>query len=200
MSMERWWNDPDGKPEVLELAYRRSHGERPATNHLNHGIAITFQFWLKLDDKSGNITSRSVCCIKSSGLLSGVVFWYMTNVSGSLVFPVFLKTLKMGQTSDPETLVIYQKTTPGNNPEDFMQHYDHGGSLQSQDLYAFVSPSWEQLAEFLSEWEIFAAKVVTCPVYYICILWFVSRLNKDLVVLGYGVVPLDKWLLVFVGT
>jgi hypothetical protein len=37
----------------------------------------------------------------------------------------------MGQTSDPETLVIHQKTTPNNNPEDFMQHYDHGGSLQS---------------------------------------------------------------------
>ena len=32
----------------------------------------------------------------------------------------------MGQTSDPETLVIHQKMTPGNNPE----HYDHGGSLQ----------------------------------------------------------------------
>jgi hypothetical protein len=25
----------------------------------------------------------------------------------------------MGQTSDPETLVIHQKMTPGNNPEDF---------------------------------------------------------------------------------
>jgi hypothetical protein len=28
----------------------------------------------------------------------------------------------MGQTSDPETLVIHQETTPGNNPEDFKQH------------------------------------------------------------------------------
>jgi hypothetical protein len=27
----------------------------------------------------------------------------------------------MGQTSDPETLVLHQKPTPGNNPEDFMQ-------------------------------------------------------------------------------
>jgi hypothetical protein len=27
----------------------------------------------------------------------------------------------MGQTSDPETLVIHQKVTPGNNPEDFKQ-------------------------------------------------------------------------------
>jgi hypothetical protein len=36
----------------------------------------------------------------------------------------------MGQTSDPEKLVIHQKMTPGNNPEDFKQHYDHGGSLQ----------------------------------------------------------------------
>jgi hypothetical protein len=34
---------------------------------------------------------------------------------------LFLKTLKMGQTSGPETLVIHQKTTPGKNPEDFMQ-------------------------------------------------------------------------------
>jgi hypothetical protein len=28
----------------------------------------------------------------------------------------------MGQTSDPETLVIHQKITPGKNPEDFKQH------------------------------------------------------------------------------
>jgi hypothetical protein len=33
-------------------------------------------------------------------------------------------------TSDPETLVMHQKMTLGNNPEDFKQHYDHGGSLQ----------------------------------------------------------------------
>jgi hypothetical protein len=58
----------------------------------------------------------------------------MTNVSGSL----FPKTLKMGQTSDPETLVIHQKITPGNNPEDFKQHYDHGGSLQLQPLTLYV--------------------------------------------------------------
>jgi hypothetical protein len=30
--------------------------------------------------------------------------------------------MKMGQTSDPETLVIHQKMTPGNNPEDFKPH------------------------------------------------------------------------------
>jgi hypothetical protein len=42
------------------------------------------------------------------------------------------ETLKMGQTSSPETLVSYQKTTPGKNPKDFTQHYDRGGSLQSQ--------------------------------------------------------------------
>jgi hypothetical protein len=36
----------------------------------------------------------------------------------------------MGKTSDPETLVINQKMTPGNNPENFKQHYDHGGSFQ----------------------------------------------------------------------
>jgi hypothetical protein len=40
------------------------------------------------------------------------------------------KTLKIGQTSDPETLVIHQKLTPGNNPKNFKQYYDHGGSLQ----------------------------------------------------------------------
>jgi hypothetical protein len=39
-------------------------------------------------------------------------------------------TLKMGQTSDPETLVIHRKLTPGNNLKTFKQHYDHGGSLQ----------------------------------------------------------------------
>jgi hypothetical protein len=43
---------------------------------------------------------------------------------------LFPKTLKMEQTSDPRTLVIHQKVTPGNNPEDIKQHYDHGGSLQ----------------------------------------------------------------------
>jgi hypothetical protein len=40
------------------------------------------------------------------------------------------KTLKMGQTSVPETLVIHQKLMPGYNPKTFKQHYDHGGSLQ----------------------------------------------------------------------
>jgi hypothetical protein len=29
----------------------------------------------------------------------------------------------MGQTSDPETFVIHQETTPGNNPEDFKQNF-----------------------------------------------------------------------------
>jgi hypothetical protein len=30
-------------------------------------------------------------------------------------------TLKMGRTSDPETLVKHRKMTPVNNPEDFKQ-------------------------------------------------------------------------------
>jgi hypothetical protein len=34
---------------------------------------------------------------------------------------LWVVTLKMGQTSDPETLVVHQKTTPCNNPEDFKQ-------------------------------------------------------------------------------
>jgi hypothetical protein len=38
----------------------------------------------------------------------------------------------MGQTSDPETLVIHQKLTPDYNPKTFKQHYEHGGSLQLQ--------------------------------------------------------------------
>jgi hypothetical protein len=50
----------------------------------------------------------------------------MTNDSVSLFCPIFRvlgkKDLKMGQTSDTETLVIHQKSTPGNNPEDFKQH------------------------------------------------------------------------------
>jgi hypothetical protein len=37
--------------------------------------------------------------------------------------------------SDPETLVIHQKLTPGKNPKNFNQHYDHGGSLQLHILY-----------------------------------------------------------------
>jgi hypothetical protein len=69
----------------------------------------------------------------------------MTDVSGSLVCP---KTLKMGQTSDPKMLVIHQKTTPGKNPEDFKQHYDHGRSLQLHtalnllDLYDNDRTGW----------------------------------------------------------
>jgi hypothetical protein len=75
------------------------------------------------------VKKKHLCCIKSSGFLPGVIFWCMTNVSASLVCPIF-KTPKIGQTSGGETLVIHQKMTPGNNPEDFKQHYDHGGSLQ----------------------------------------------------------------------
>jgi hypothetical protein len=66
--------------------------------------------------------------LKSSGLLPGVGFWCMTNLRDHLFVPSC--PLKMGQTSDPETLVIHQKMTPGNNPGDFKQHLDHGGSLQ----------------------------------------------------------------------
>jgi hypothetical protein len=51
-----------------------------------------------------------------------------------LLASFFPKTLKMGQTSDTETLVIHQKMMPGNNPEDFKQHYDHGGSFQLHRL------------------------------------------------------------------
>jgi hypothetical protein len=32
---------------------------------------------------------------------------------------------KTGQTSDPETLVMHQTMTPGNNPEDFKQYGCH---------------------------------------------------------------------------
>jgi hypothetical protein len=56
---------------------------------------------------------------------------------GILFFP---KTLKMGQTSDPETLVIHQNLTPSNNPQDLKQHYDHGGSLQLHILHSFHCP------------------------------------------------------------
>jgi hypothetical protein len=33
------------------------------------------------------------------------------------------ETLKIGQTSSTETLVSYQKMTPGKNPKNFLQHY-----------------------------------------------------------------------------
>jgi hypothetical protein len=46
----------------------------------------------------------------------------LNQVKFSLEQAIFLKTLKMVQTSGPETLVIHQKSTPGNNPEDFKQH------------------------------------------------------------------------------
>jgi hypothetical protein len=53
----------------------------------------------------------------------------------------------MGQTSDPETLVIHQKLTPGNNPKTFKQRYDHGGSLQLHIRFrsSLMSVSFEEL-------------------------------------------------------
>jgi hypothetical protein len=48
----------------------------------------------------------------------------------------------MGQTSDPEMLVMHQKMTPGNNPEDFKQHYDHGGSLQLQKYSYYLQTNF----------------------------------------------------------
>jgi hypothetical protein len=59
-----------------------------------------------------NYNMTSICCLKSSGLLPGVIFgaWPMFRdhlfVPSSILFP---KTLKKGQTSDPETLVMHQK-------------------------------------------------------------------------------------------
>jgi len=58
MSRERWWNDIDGGTEVFEFAHHKSHGERPLTNCVNRGVAITFQFWLKLDDRSSKFTLK----------------------------------------------------------------------------------------------------------------------------------------------
>jgi hypothetical protein len=68
---------------------------------------------------------------KISGLLDFLA-WnaYALNLKPSRLFISYIhdficnfpKTLKMGQTSDPETLVMHQKMTPGNNPEDFKQH------------------------------------------------------------------------------
>jgi len=58
MSRERWWNDIDGRTEVLEFAHHKSHDERPLTNGVNHGIAIMFQFWLKLYDSSSKFTFK----------------------------------------------------------------------------------------------------------------------------------------------
>jgi hypothetical protein len=44
------------------------------------------------------------------------IFWVVARL-----YTFLPKTLKMGQTSDPETLVIHQKLTPGNNPKKFKQ-------------------------------------------------------------------------------
>jgi hypothetical protein len=40
-------------------------------------------------------------------------------------FGIICLSLKMGQTSDPETLVINQKMTPGNNPENLSNKTYH---------------------------------------------------------------------------
>ena len=44
----------------------------------------------------------------------------------------------IGQTS-PETLVSYQKLTPGKNTKAFIQHYNREWSLQSQILQCLLS-------------------------------------------------------------
>jgi hypothetical protein len=44
------------------------------------------------------------------------------HLQGQNLYTFLPKTLKMGQTSDPETLVIHQKLTPGNNPKNCKQH------------------------------------------------------------------------------
>jgi hypothetical protein len=51
----------------------------------------------------------------------------------------------MGQTSDPETLVMHQKLTPGNNPRNFKQHYDHGGSLQLHKYHLVLKKLFQEL-------------------------------------------------------
>jgi hypothetical protein len=48
-------------------------------------------------------------------LVSTLVGW-----SPDILSLVHLETLKMGQTSSTETLVSYQKTTPGKNSKDFI--------------------------------------------------------------------------------
>jgi hypothetical protein len=51
--------------------------------------------------------------------------------------------------NSPETLVSYQKTTPDKNPKDFIQHYDHGGSLQSHTFCWFGIPA--KISSLISE-------------------------------------------------
>jgi hypothetical protein len=69
-------------------------------------------------------------------------FWVVARrqflVYNHFTFYFLPKTLKMGQTSVPETLVIHKKLTPGYNPKTFKQHYDHGGSLQLHICVKFV--------------------------------------------------------------
>jgi hypothetical protein len=36
----------------------------------------------------------------------------------------------VSNTCEHQRCLKQKKFTPGNNPEDFKQHYDHGGSLQ----------------------------------------------------------------------
>jgi hypothetical protein len=52
-----------------------------------------------------------------------------------ILFLVHLETLKMGQTSSPETLVSYQtKTTLGKNPKHFVQHYEKTEAFNHKNL------------------------------------------------------------------
>ena len=71
--------------------------------------------WVVLNGRANQEEGRgAVCCDRF------LTSWH----------PFLPKTLKMGQTSVPETLVIHKKLTPGYNPKTFKQHYEHGGSLQ----------------------------------------------------------------------
>jgi hypothetical protein len=85
------------------------------------------------------VADCTVCTSSVKLLMLLKIFWVVTrrhflvcDQRFGITFLSLLQglSLKMGQTSDPETLIIHQKVTPGNNPKYFKQHYDHSGSLQ----------------------------------------------------------------------
>jgi hypothetical protein len=79
------------------------------------------------------MTNKFYVVVVTFGLLPSVVFlWFVTNVSGLYIRPIFRVHW------EPEKLVKNQrKTTPGNNPKVITTYCNPGGNLKSQILRYF---------------------------------------------------------------
>jgi hypothetical protein len=88
------------------------------TRFKNVGVFIQEKVWLE------NSLTQTFSCINTP------------TFSNLVIFHTYLPT-KMEQTECSETLA-YKIQTPGNNPEESIQHSRHGESLESKTDWMFV--------------------------------------------------------------